>query len=444
MKKLLWGALAALIITQPVAGDELSEAYQREYAYLKAQKNELQTRLAQENREQERLQAKARRQIERLQSTLLDKTTAVQTEQELLTKMQTDLSEVQDNSEITDGVLMQMSSSMTPYGYQIDESEGRSKTQQLESAFDYAARLLQRLGSMHSEPGAFFLQDGSKAEGQVVSVGNIARFGVSANGAGALAPAGGGEFKLWPQPGSSDTARALANGEMPESLDIFVYENPEQEIPDPEEKTLLGTVESGGIVGFIILGLGALGLLLVVFRVIFLMRAGTNVERITQVVVDDIENCRSEAALGSIKGYKGAVARVMRSILRNLKSERAHLEDIVTESILNESASLDRFGALILVIAAVAPLLGLLGTVGGMISTFDVITQFGTGDPKLLSGGISVALVTTMLGLIVAIPLLLLGNLLSGWAQNIKDSLERNALRVINIYEKSKRTCSPS
>ncbi len=82
--------------------------------------------------------------------------------------------------------------------------------------------------------------------------------------------------------------------------------------------------------------------------------------------------------------------------------------------------------------AAVSPLLGLLGTVTGMISTFDVITEFGTGNPKLLSGGISEALVTTELGLIVAIPALLLGHLLSGWSDGIRDGLDASALAVVN------------
>ena len=84
----------------------------------------------------------------------------------------------------------------------------------------------------------------------------------------------------------------------------------------------------------------------------------------------------------------------------------------------------------ILVSAAVAPLLGLLGTVTGMISTFDVITVFGTGDPKLLSGGISEALITTQLGLSVAIPTLLAGNLVSGWAEQIRSGMERAALQA--------------
>jgi hypothetical protein len=70
-----------------------------------------------------------------------------------------------------------------------------------------------------------------------------------------------------------------------------------------------------------------------------------------------------------------------------------------------------------------------------------LITEFGTGDPKLLAGGISIALVTTELGLIVAIPALLFGNLLTGWATSIKDKMEQGALHVVNTYEANKEKC---
>ena len=79
-----------------------------------------------------------------------------------------------------------------------------------------------------------------------------------------------------------------------------------------------------------------------------------------------------------------------------------------------------------------APLLGLLGTVTGMIATFDAITEVGTGDPRTLAGGISEALITTELGLIVAIPTLLLGNFLSGVGERFKRRLEIAALSIQN------------
>ena len=145
-----------------------------------------------------------------------------------------------------------------------------------------------------------------------------------------------------------------------------------------------------------------------------------------------------EKALAYLQEQKGATARVLKATVRNLDAEREHVEDVVMESIMHESGRLDRFSSAIMVIAAVAPLLGLLGTVTGMIATFDIITEFGTGDPKLLSGGISIALVTTELGLIVAIPMLLLGNMLSAWAEKIKDAMEHSALHLINEYNKQK------
>ena len=82
-------------------------------------------------------------------------------------------------------------------------------------------------------------------------------------------------------------------------------------------------------------------------------------------------------------------------------------------------------------------MIGFFGTVTGMIGTFDIITEFGTGDPKLLSTGISEALITTKFGLIVAIPLLLIGNMLSNWALRTKNGLERAALNVINTHKET-------
>ena len=94
-------------------------------------------------------------------------------------------------------------------------------------------------------------------------------------------------------------------------------------------------------------------------------------------------------------------------------------------------AKTNRFSTVIPVIAAVAPLLGLLGTVTGMISTFEIITEHGTGDPRMLSSGISEALITTQLGLIVAIPMLLLGNILKGWSKKQMIGFEGLVLRVV-------------
>ena len=105
--------------------------------------------------------------------------------------------------------------------------------------------------------------------------------------------------------------------------------------------------------------------------------------------------------------------------------------DIAEAGLTEERVGLQRFGMVIVVIAAIAPLLGLLGTVTGMISTFEIITEHGTGDPRMLSGGISEALITTQMGLVVAIPMLLLGNMLNGWSDRIYSKLRSTVLQQI-------------
>ena len=200
------------------------------------------------------------------------------------------------------------------------------------------------------------------------------------------------------------------------------------------EKTIIEVIHSGGIIGWVIVGLGGLVLLLACIRIYLLRANSLNTHALSDQVVQQVIAGDLEAAKKSSEAGSAAITRVLSNTLRHLKDDRDHMESVVHEAILRESGVLDRFGSAILVIASVSPLLGLLGTVTGMIATFDVITEFGTGDPKLLSGGISIALVTTKLGLIVAIPALLVGSVLSAWARNIKRDMEHAALRVTNAF----------
>jgi len=442
MKKIL---LTALLLTLSyVQADELSDAYSKEYAFLKAQKNELNIRFKSEQSQQRSAQANAKFKVEALQGKIVNLTNTMQNLQEALGKMNESLAEITDNSEVTSNVLMQAHASLKEYNIDVDESNNTTNGEKLKTVFSDSAQLYKTLSSIRTEQGKFFLKDGSSVEGDIVKVGNVAAYGLSTKVSGALAPAGEGTFKIWNIPGSDDDAKAMAEGKKSQNLDIFVYENVEKEVEYKKEKTYEDTIKSGGIIGYIILALGAFGAFLVLLRMLFLMRSGSNVTKISNIVVEKFENCETSQALEAIKNHKGATARVIKTTIRNIKRDRAHVEDIVMESILNESTALDRYGNFILVLAAVAPLLGLLGTVAGMIATFDIITEYGTGDPKLLAGGISEALVTTMFGLIVAIPLLLVGNLLAGWAQNIKDDMEQSALHIVNLYEKNRAKCKHS
>ncbi len=429
--------IAILLAFTSVSADELSDAYQKEFAFLKAQKTELEQRLQKEKQLHEKEIVKAKEKVKKLQNKYVSLSEEYKTLEYKVEKANETLGDETSNKEIISSVIMQAKSLLDEYNIQVNDSPKANGSEVMRKAFNDTSTLYSKLSSVQTENGKFYLVDGSTVKGEIIKVGNIASYGVSTNAAGALAPAGNGELKLWNVP-TSEQAKAFKDNTLKRDLKIFIYENLDKEVEYTKEKTIEETIEGGGTIGYIILALGVLGILLLLIRVVLLAKSGSNVNEITNIVVAKVEAGRADEAIDAIKDYKGSTARVIKATLRNIKKDRAHIEDIVMENILNESSNIDRFGNFVLVLAAVAPLLGLLGTVTGMIATFDIITTHGTGDPKLLSGGISEALVTTMLGLVVAIPLLLLGNLLSGWAQNIKDSMEQSALHIVNLFEKNK------
>ena len=121
------------------------------------------------------------------------------------------------------------------------------------------------------------------------------------------------------------------------------------------------------------------------------------------------------------------------------EADRETQESVLQEAILNQLPRVERGMAVLAVLGAIAPLLGLLGTVTGMIETFRVITLYGTGDPKLMSGGISEALVTTELGLAVAIPIMLCHTFLSRRVSHIVGDMEEKAVQLCNIFGRHNR-----
>ena len=167
-------------------------------------------------------------------------------------------------------------------------------------------------------------------------------------------------------------------------------------------------MQQGGAIGYLILILGAVGLLMVIHRAIALVLARRAIE--SQANSDDANDTNP---LGRLQRIAGGITT------QNIDVVSMRLDEQLAE----ESSRLNRGLATVAVLAAVSPLLGLLGTVTGMIETFQSITLFGTGDPKLMSGGISQALVTTQLGLSVAIPLVLFHSLLVGRVNRLVETL---------------------
>jgi biopolymer transport protein ExbB len=430
-------APAPAVATPPAPTVSLDAAYKKEYAFLEAQKRELSARIAEVKQQLERDRARLDREVGALEGAALAAKSETEALSDALLRAEQAAQSNADNADMLVATFDQARATLESFGDKTlasDAFAALGDAAKFDTLFATAVRTLGDLSQVRRESGKFFLADGTEVEGTVVRYGNIAAFGVSPQGSGALAPAGGGRFRLWNAP-AQDSAQALAAGKTPATLQAYLFENANAAVSEPEVKTFWGEMQKGGVIGYVILVLGGVAMLLVALRALFLQRAGASITRIMEAVAPHVRARRIDDAINAAKRFKGSAARVVTAALRNLDRDRAHLEDIVSESILHESSHLNRFAGVITMIAAVAPLLGLLGTVTGMIQTFDVITEFGTSDPKLLSGGIATALVTTEQGLIVAIPCLLLGNLLGGWAERIKDDMEKSALKVINLYQ---------
>jgi biopolymer transport protein ExbB len=177
-------------------------------------------------------------------------------------------------------------------------------------------------------------------------------------------------------------------------------------------------IEQGGIVGAVTLSLGALGLLIALIQGLRLYLEGVKMSR----------QLKSEEA-----DQGNALGRVMAVYTENPGIDVETLELKMDEVILRETGRLEWGLQLIKVLYVVAPLLGLLGTVIGMIQTFQQITLFGTGDPKMMAGGISMALVTTVLGLVVAIPLTILHSVLASKSKALVRTLEEQSAGIVAL-----------
>ena len=415
---------------------DIQNAYKKEYAFLTTQVKNLQTRISEYKSQAQKEEADINREISRLENLLLSLEQQSNQLEDDIFSMQRNSESATNNNELINATITQAQSTLTEYNLKLPEAfENQTEIEKITDLVDFAKGILSNSSKTSKHQGNFFLQDGTEVQGQILKVGNIASYGISPKGAGVLAPAGENNFKIWNSK-DNDSVKNILNSNTVDSLPIFLYESSVKPIEEKQSKTIKGVVDSGGIIAWIIFVLGVIAALLIIMRFWFLKKASSSTEKILNKIVNHIENEDMSAAIKVAKSKKSSSSRVLYAVLRNITRDREHIEDIVSESILHESGQLNRFGSLIMVIATVSPLLGLLGTVTGMISTFDIITEFGTGDPKLLSSGISIALITTEIGLAVAIPALLFGNVLSGWAERIKDDMEKASLRVINVYKK--------
>ncbi len=196
---------------------------------------------------------------------------------------------------------------------------------------------------------------------------------------------------------------------------------------DPSRGSLLGMlsytpslrerIDQGGMIGFIIIALGTLGMAMACWRGIYLavvyFRIRNQLQRVTTPMPSN------------------PLGRVLKSVEGVNPRDEELLQLKLDEAVLAEMPALERGNGVIKLLAATSPLLGLLGTVTGMILTFQAISLFGTGDPKLMAGGISQALVTTVLGLVVAIPLLFSHSIIAYLSRSMIQRLDEQCAGVL-------------
>lgn len=195
-------------------------------------------------------------------------------------------------------------------------------------------------------------------------------------------------------------------------------------------------IEKGGPVGYLILGMGGLALLLALVKIVDFQALSVSIPTnlaaaATAAVAGDNEKAKEE-----ISSSKPWMRDMLSEGADHATKDRELMEDHMISVILHRKPRLERFLPWLSVTAAATPLMGLLGTVVGMIKTFTLITIFGSGDPKALSSGISEALVTTELGLMVAIPTLIIHGALLRLAKQRISGMELAATEFSKVVNK--------
>lgn len=192
-----------------------------------------------------------------------------------------------------------------------------------------------------------------------------------------------------------------------------------------EKATMMERYHAGGVVGYVITVMLALGLLIGLYKIVTL----TIISGKMRSQLNNTGNPSSGNPLG----------RILQVYHTNKAADAENLELKLDEAILKELPSIESGINIIKIFAAIAPLLGLLGTVLGMIATFQQITLFGTGDPRLMAGSISMALVTTAQGIIAALPLILMHSIVAGRSKSIVHILDEQTAGIIAAHSESEK-----
>jgi len=283
-------------------------------------------------------------------------------------------------------------------------------------------------GTIVRRTGDFVGPDGTNVTGEIIRIGRFTTYYRLSDGTvGFLKPESSGERLI------------AVTGDIPRSIikSVAAYFNNESAIApvDPSggaafaqitaQDDLVDKFEKGGPLMWPILIVGIVAILIGLERVVVLMTKG----RASDKIMERIKEMATQGLWTEAREFctsKGNIptCSMLDGVMEHIGATQEVLENALQEAILRQLPRLERFLPTLAVLAVISPLLGLLGTVTGMINTFQVITQVGTGDPRMMSGGISEALLTTQFGLITAVPIMLLHHLLERQVAKITGDME--------------------
>jgi len=232
-------------------------------------------------------------------------------------------------------------------------------------------------------------------------------------------------------PGLAQGVRELASGGGAGRLAVDPTLGNAAKIASTKE-SLGEHIAKGGVVMWPILGMAGVALVVAVAKWVQLSRVRLASAADLQLVLNHLRQRAPDRAVAHARTIPGPAGVLLATAVEHADERKEYLEEVLYERMLAAKPGLESLLPFIALTAAAAPLLGLLGTVTGMISTFNMISLFGTGDPKTLSGGISEALITTEFGLYVAIPAVMAHAFLSRKAKGVLGSMEQTAVGFIN------------
>lgn len=471
LSRLALAFCAFLVLDGSIAKAEQSSVQQRLSKAIEQARSELESerqRIQREERSQEEQLQKVIAQSNSLSDEIVERTISIAQKEERLKKLRDERAELQQKQSLLEQEMKNIGIIASDAEQKLSDlldtlppSESRLRQRQLLSDFrasikkneqDYIdiSKLLELISLLLDESRTtnIFKQkirnsEGYQEEVEVLRIGQIffAYKSLSSDNVGLAvsAPDDGAGFrwtKRLPAWAGKSISKAIDKAKQKSGI-YFLPIDVTQQLASQRYSGSDGLWErmvSGGPVMVPLGVVAALALILIIERFVFFSRQKGYVD----IAEDILAACHAGnyKKAEQIAVQKPCIAsRALLACLTRRLENIAVMEDAIQEAILHELPRLERFLPSIGILAAVAPLLGLLGTVTGMISTFDMITVFGSGQPRLMAGGISEALVTTATGLVIAIPILLVHSFLSSRADGLIADTERFAATLLNLLK---------